>query len=111
MPGSAFHPRTRHGRESARIDTPFSIVAQELVLFRAGTGLEVVANGICWSMSRPSSHRRAVVPFTSQFNKIVEVGLFFLDGKVHEVPILSVVDHGTNYQWCGYQALVHPTLS
>ena len=41
------------------------------------------------------------VPFTYEFSNIVAVDLCFLDWKGLEVPILNVIDHGTNYQWCG----------
>ena len=51
-------------------------------------------------MSRPASHRRAAVPFTYKFNKIVAVDLFFLNRTEQEVPV-STIDHGTNDQWCG----------
>ena len=36
-----------------------------------------------------------------EFDNIVAVDLLFLDWKRHGVPILSVIDHGTNDKWRG----------
>ena len=41
------------------------------------------------------------MPITYEFNNIVAVDLFILDLMGDEVQILSVVDHGGSFQWCG----------
>ena len=45
--------------------------------------------------------RRPAIPLAYDFNKIVEVDLSSLDWRGREIPILNVLDHGTNFQWCG----------
>ena len=48
----------------------------------------------------PKSRRKAAIPPTYAFNKVVGVDLFYINFERKIVPFLNVVDHGTGFQMC-----------
>ena len=54
----------------------------------------------CSAQRSPHSRRKATLPRTFRFNKIVAVDLFFLEALVSSFAILNMIDHGTSYQVC-----------
>ena len=48
----------------------------------------------------PKSRRKAAIPPTYAFNRVVGVDLFYINFERKVVPFLNVVDHGTGFQMC-----------
>ena len=49
----------------------------------------------CEAQRKPSWRRKAAMPRTYHFNRVVAVDLFFVDGKDGQITILNILDHGT----------------
>ncbi len=49
----------------------------------------------CDAQRKPSWRRKAAMPRTYHFNRVVAVDLFFVDGKDGQITILNMLDHGT----------------
>ncbi|CAE7202644.1 unnamed protein product [Symbiodinium sp. CCMP2456] len=46
----------------------------------------------------PDHHRRAQCPRVHGFNRVLSIDVFYIPFRGESVPILNVVDHGTNFQ-------------
>ena len=54
----------------------------------------------CEASQRPKWRRRAAMPRTYHFNRLVAVDLFYIGFHGNSVPVLNILDHGTGYQLC-----------
>lgn len=54
----------------------------------------------CDLQRQPKSRRKAAVPPTYAFNKVVGIDLFYITYERKQVPFLNCVDHGTGFQMC-----------
>lgn len=54
----------------------------------------------CSSSSRPGWRRRATLPRTYRFNKLVAIDLFYLNALGATRPVMNLIDHGSNFQVC-----------